>query len=142
MWCARVCVLLYECGWLPHPLGCSLSAIALGCQPVVAAGVPEPQDGDCEHWSQETPGLLLQSGPSSLPSLQGLKQWLGLGHPAPRVRASSWPAQTGWGLVSWSGLMAVEWLPHHTLLQNLSMGPSACGLEHGQLRASSRKDQG
>lgn len=141
--CARVCALvrmwlaptppglltLCHRPWVPASGGSSRSGLSRG-------------DGDCEHWSQETPGLLLQSGPSSLPSSKDLKQWVGLGHPAPRSgfqlglprQAGAWSA--GWAHGCGSGCLTTPPPPES------EYGTQRQGLEHGQLRASLQEGPG
>lgn len=138
--CARVCALctnvagshtpglltLCHRPWVPASGGSSRSGLSRWGRGTVSIGHRRHLGSCCSP-----------AGPILLAPSKDLKQWLGLGHPAPRS-ASSWalPRQAG-AWVSWTNAHGCgSGCPHHhPLLQNLSMDPCQ-GLEHGQLRAS------
>lgn len=127
--CACVCVFvcaLYECGWLPYPLGCPLPP---ALSPLSVRSTLSQGDRGHVHWSRENPGLPLGLSPASYLSffcgLQTASVW-GLCHSTasptlqPPGEASSWdlprqaePGCGGWGDGSGEGLPSYK--PHPLL---------------------------
>lgn len=141
--CARVGALVRM--WLaPTPLGC----LTLCHRPWVPAGGGSSRsslsrgDGECVHWSQETPGLLLQSSPSSLPPPRTSNSGLDSAtQPQVRLPAGTCPDRLGPGqldgvMAVGSGCLATAPPP------GSEYGTQPQGLERGQLRASLQEGPG